>query len=434
MHLNETHLKTTSRKPDRFATKTRLRPALFCLGMLFVCGNSRAQQSLQMATLYQESAELRATKTGNPDYYNLELGPLDLRFRAEMGVEFNDNVNYTDVNRQSDFILRPTVNVKALWPVTEQNSLSFSLGVGYWYYLKSSNLDSFFVSPGSDLTFLLHVGDVAVNFHDRLSIVNDVATVSGVAGTGNYVVLANTPGLAVDWDWHKIFFTAGYDHEMVTSLSSGLSQLDRDSDLFFLRSAHAVNPSSKLGLLLGGGLTDYATGVFANYAQFIAGPFYEAQITEYIKAKALVGLAYYSFSQSGAPVGAPAPSSYTGYSFDLSATHHLNEWFEHSTHFQHIYQAGYISDLIDLYHADYQASFLLTHDLTLSARLLYEHGKTIGGVEETFDQYGPAIGLARVWAQKWTARLDYSFLKRKSNVPGLSYNQNRVVLDVQYSF
>ena len=45
-------------------------------------------------------------KTGEPDYYNLTLGPVSLRFQLD-GIELIDNVNYSNTNRVSDWLSCP---------------------------------------------------------------------------------------------------------------------------------------------------------------------------------------------------------------------------------------------------------------------------------------------------------------------------------------
>ena len=62
--------------------------------------------------------------------YNLLVGPLRFRLSATMGVEYNDNINLSEVNTQDDFILRPQINFDAIWPVTQINTLRLDLGLG----------------------------------------------------------------------------------------------------------------------------------------------------------------------------------------------------------------------------------------------------------------------------------------------------------------
>ena len=44
----------------------------------------------------------------------------------------------SDFEPQSDIILRPQVNLNALWPITQLNTLRLDLGIGYSFYLDHS--------------------------------------------------------------------------------------------------------------------------------------------------------------------------------------------------------------------------------------------------------------------------------------------------------
>ena len=78
----------------------------------------------------QDAAEARKRALGNENY-NLKLGPVTLRFSGAMGIEATYNVRYTEVDPQADLIFRPQLNTFAKWRVTERNSLSLGLGIGY---------------------------------------------------------------------------------------------------------------------------------------------------------------------------------------------------------------------------------------------------------------------------------------------------------------
>src|SRR4051812_36706052 len=57
------------------------------------------------------------------DKYNFALGPLRFGIAVGVGVEWNDNTGLSDHNRESDFILRPLVNLDVAWPISDHNTL-----------------------------------------------------------------------------------------------------------------------------------------------------------------------------------------------------------------------------------------------------------------------------------------------------------------------
>ena len=71
--------------------------------------------------------------------------------------------------------MRPQVNINALWPITQLNTLKLDIGLGYAFYLDHSdyNTNGVLLSPGSQLSFDIFVGDFRINFHDRFSLEQD---------------------------------------------------------------------------------------------------------------------------------------------------------------------------------------------------------------------------------------------------------------------
>jgi hypothetical protein len=174
-----------------------------------------------------------------------------------LGIEATDNVRLVDSNPQADLLFRPQINTVTVWPVSEKNSLNLSLGVGYVKYLKTTEFDGPFISPGSDLSFDLYVRDFAINFHDRFSYSQDVASDATVSGTGSLNRFENVAGIQVVWDLNKAVLSAGYDHSVYIAESSQFASQSRASDLFNASAGVVINPLVLVGLQAGGGFTTY---------------------------------------------------------------------------------------------------------------------------------------------------------------------------------
>ena len=206
-------------------------------------------------SLASDQAEESAKRANAPDYYNLGIGPIKLRFEGKTGVEFNDNVNYTEVNRQSDIILSPGIETQALWPITQQNTLGLSIAAGYNDYIKETSLSQMYISPNSGLVFKVYTGDFVINLHDRFSLTEDVAQNPTISGTGNFGQLENTAGVGVDWDLYKLILSFEYDYDLSKATTAQFSYVDHGSELFNLRATLLLHETTKLGLQLGGGIT-----------------------------------------------------------------------------------------------------------------------------------------------------------------------------------
>lgn len=382
----------------------------------------------------EQAAELRK-QTSEPGYYNLEAGPVSLRFQGETGIELNDNVNFTETNRQADMAFRAGVDARANWPVTEQNNLFLSTGIGYVTYLKTHDLDHLYITPDSALSFQLYTGDFTINLHERFSVTENVAQAPSVSGTGNLVQYENTPGFEVDWDLYKLILSFGYDHDMVWTTSSSYEALNHTSELFFLRAAFAPHPTTTAGVELGGGLTTYDQNIFNNSTHFSIGPFYQAQLSQHFNAKLSAGFVDYFFSPTGTTGSTNDQlSGFEGYYADLTFAHHVNRWFDHSLSVGRQIQLGTSSELLDLYYARYTANWNLIREVPISTHIFYEHGEDSGGNAEVFDRYGAGLGLSYKITQKLGGSCSYDFLLKNSDLPGYNYIQNRLVFGFTYSF
>ncbi len=99
----------------------------------------------------------------------LRSGPLRFNVAAGVGIEYNDNVNLSDHDRQSDFIFRPSLNIDTVWQISDMNTLRFSMGLSYAKYFDHSEYDTRGVlfSPNSELAMTIMVGQVSITVRDR---------------------------------------------------------------------------------------------------------------------------------------------------------------------------------------------------------------------------------------------------------------------------
>ena len=95
----------SSIQTSRFHLLKRI--AFFLLLLLFACPILRAQDAVRPSLAGEASAESRRQSIDKIPY-NLLAGPIRFRFSATFGVEYNDNINLAEVNKQDDFIIRPS--------------------------------------------------------------------------------------------------------------------------------------------------------------------------------------------------------------------------------------------------------------------------------------------------------------------------------------
>src|ERR1035437_3351527 len=132
------------------------RRALVAAAVLLLPGiltPARGQEAVRMSMASAEAAEARRRAASSIGYYNLKLGPTAWNFGTGLGLEYNSNVYNTEANPSGDFIFRPQVNTRMLWPVSDQNSINLALGGGYSAYASNQRLDRAFITPDSELSF-----------------------------------------------------------------------------------------------------------------------------------------------------------------------------------------------------------------------------------------------------------------------------------------
>src|SRR2546423_2019952 len=172
-----------------------------------------AQDAVRPSLAGQEASEARQQDVSRIPY-NLLLGPVRFRVGASVGFEYNDNVTYSEVNEQDDFIITPNLTLDAIWPVTQLNTLRLDVGIGYSFYLDHSsyNTDSVLIAPKSQLAFDIFVGDFRINLHDRFQLQQDPIQQGALSNVTDYGRFENTAGVSGLWGLDKTLLQVGYHH------------------------------------------------------------------------------------------------------------------------------------------------------------------------------------------------------------------------------
>lgn len=391
------------------------------------------QETIRMSLASAQAAEARRQAAASVGYYNLKVGPTGWRFASSLGVEFNDNVRLVEEDPQSDVIFRPEVSAQMLWPVTDKNTLNLNMGVGYSAYVRNPDLSRLYITPGSELSFDLYVGDFWINLHDRFSITENSYQDPTVTGSGNYSRLENALGATATWDLNKVVARAGFDHVNYVALSGASGQPNGVSELAWASLGYTLKPGLIAGVELGGGLLSYqGTNVlYPNAKQWNAGVFLDTQVSEYIHLRVSGGYTDY------APEGGQATtntSDFTGFYGQLEIRHRANQFLDYTLNAGRSITFAYYGGSVDLIYARLMANWNLIQKVTLGTSLQYEHGVELTAPGEIFDRYGATVSLGRSLTSKLSAGLGYEFWWRTSDLPGKSYTLNVVSLNLSYRF
>jgi hypothetical protein len=425
----------------------------------------RAQDAVRPSLAGEAAAEARRQSIDKIPY-NLQLGPMKLRFSATLGVEYNDNVNLADEgsaffpspfgpilvtsDKQGDFIIRPQLNVNALWPITQLNTLRLDVGIGYAFYMDHSdyNTNGLLVNPGSQLAFDIFVSDFRINIHDRFSVEQDPVSEVTLSNVADYGRFQNTAGISVLWDLNAAVVTVGYDHYNFISTEDTFEYLDRAAEM--VNASIAFTPNSTMAIGAEGAYVDtyYDQNVMNDSITFSAGLFLETQITSYVKLRIAGGYQNMDFDNIGV---VNDPNNVDDYYANALLSHRVNSVLTHSLSVGHENQLGVNSNYVTLNFVRHTANWNILYHTLLSTELFYEDAETsdgagplfipgVGGFlfnpfrAEEITRYGGALSLGYQLTQHVTLGFRYQYTHKDSNLLLRDYSQNRVSLDGTYSF
>ncbi|HEX4638119.1 MAG TPA: outer membrane beta-barrel protein [Chthoniobacterales bacterium] len=419
-----------------------------------------AQDAIRPSLAGQEASEARQEDIARIPY-NLLFGPVRFRIGATVGVEYNDNVNYAEVNSQEDVIVTPHLSLDAIWPITQLNTLRFDIGIGYSFYLDHDqyNTDSVLIAPKSQLAFDIFVGDLRINIHDRFQLQQDPIQVGALSNVADYGRFENTAGISVLWDLNKILLQVGYDHYNYISTTNNFDYLNRNAEIVYGSLAFIVNPTITVGAEGNAIFTRYDHGdAFGNLndnQNYSAGGFIEAAITSNIKVRAAGGYQWIDFDQNFVRFALgpflfqfPDHKNLEDYYVNGLLAHRINAQLSQTISAGHENQLGIQSNFITLNYVRHTLTWNLIRNVLLSTEFFFEDAEESGGplnatpfsvgtgqrAGEHFQRIGGAITLGYQLTPHVTLGLRYQGTSKDSDVFLRDYNQNRVSLDGTYSF
>jgi len=411
---------------------------VFFLPLLCAASIARSQDVVRPSLAGEASAEARRQDIEHIPY-NLLMGPIRFRVSATLGVEYNDNINLAEVNTQEDVIIRPQVNVNAIWPVTQLNTLRLDLGLGYAFYIDHSNADTsgVLISPGSQLAFDIFIGDFRINFHERPSLQQDPIAELALSNVVDYGRFENTVGVSVLWDLNKAVVTLGYDHYTYISTTSMFNYLNRNAEELSGNVDVAVSSTTNVGLESYAVFNYYDQNVLNDSIDYAIGAFAETQLTNYLKVRVAGGYQWISFNNGGVVSTGPFHDSgkLSDYYANILVSHRINPAIVQSLSAGHESQLGVNSNYITLNYIRHTVSWNIIRNTLLSTEFFYEDADESGGfIREHLHRFGGAIAVGYQLTPHVTLGLRYQYTQKDSNVPLRDYTQNRVSLDGTYSF
>src|SRR2546423_1632133 len=272
--------------PCQRASSRRCTALLFTFSLFCTASISLAQDAIRPSLAGEAAAEARRQDVDRIPY-NLLLGPIRLHASATVGVEYNSNINYAEVNEQEDVLILPNLTIDAIWPMTQLNTLRLDLGLGYRFYLDHSenNTNAILIAPNSQIAFDIFVGDFRINIHDRMSLQQDPIAQGALSNVADYGRFENTAGISVLWDLNQALVSLGYDHYNFVSTTDQFDYLDRNAEILYGSVDFLLTPTIGLGPEANAVFTRYDQMVLNNNEDYSIGAFLEAQITNNLRVR-----------------------------------------------------------------------------------------------------------------------------------------------------
>jgi hypothetical protein len=393
----------------------------------------RAQEAVRPSLAGEAAAEARRQATESIPY-NLRLGPVRFLFSTTLGIEYNDNINLAETDKQDDIIIRPQFNIDAVWPVTQLNTLKLDLGLGYAFYLNHSNANTngVIIAPGSQLSFDIFVQDFRINIHDRFSLQQDPVAELQLSNVVDYGRFENTLGVSVLWDLNKAVLTFGYDHYTYVSTTDTFSYLDRNAEELSFSAYFALTSTTGAGIESSAVFNYYNENFLNDSVTFSVGPFVETQLTNYLKLRASAGVQFISFDSGGGVHDTSDTNDWYGY---VLLAHRINSYISQTIAAGHESELGVNSNSVQLNYVRHTASWNIVRKTLLTTELFFEDGDDSGGIfSEHIQRYGGAIGFGYQLTKHVTVGARYQYTQKQSDQPLRDYKQNRVAIDATYSF
>lgn len=390
------------------------------------------------------------------DRYNFALGNFRFGLAVGVGIEWNDNIKLAENNRESDFIIRPILNLESTWMISELNTLRFNIGLSYAKYFDHTELDSdsVLISPTSDLAFTFFLGQVKFTLRDRLSYQEDTYDIPQLSNTAKYRRWENQAGIEAELAINQsLSLTVGYDHYNLWTDGDEFTLQDRSIDTIFIRPAYQLNPAIKIGLSASASYIDFDSEDRSDGSGVLIGPFVEWQISEYTNLYLEGG--YQTLNFDGTSDYSSATDDQLGLSSDDAASvqnilqdsedstnfyvrfeinNRPSEFFRHRLSYSHTAEVGFSSDFYEIDHVEYNADWKVMEHTELGPTLFYEHYTSSGPSGEKADRIGAALGIRYHFSNSLTLGLDYRYVWKDSNLPGSDYYQNLAFLSLYYKF
>ncbi|MEZ0255996.1 MAG: outer membrane beta-barrel protein [Chthoniobacter sp.] len=404
--------------------------------LILMGSHGLAQESIRPSNTGSQASEARKGAPSSGNYF-LKAGPVNFSAGATLGVEYNDNIGLSQNHRESDLVLRPSIEIDSMWQVTTLNTLRFNIGIGYAAYTQHSDLNtrSVLLDPGSQIAFDIYVGGVLkLTFHDRFAILQNPADEPNLSNTARFDRFQNAAGVTALFDFNDLKVVLGYDHFDYRAFGDEFDFLNRAEEQFFASASVQLSDAIIVGVDAHTSLVNYQTGFNNDGQTWGAGPFIEATLSSYTTVRLSGGYQGMTFDRNGASGDV---SDYGGWYGSVTVAQRLNQYWSHSLSAGHEARLGLEVNFSEYTYARYLAQWQINPRLHASIEGFVESANESGTDaqnSENATRWGGGASLAWRLGNKVSVDLGYHYVKKNSDLALRDYYQNVGTLVLKYEF
>ena len=381
--------------------------------------------------------------------YNLRFGPVFVDIVGTFGIEYNDNINTSEVDPISDFILQPGISLGFKWQMNENTEIDLNVGMEYWHYLTENDLNefnnSFGLTPNTELSFRVMIGDVAFRVYDRLQYSFDSAdSVVVDSVTGNVVDndpeaftrYRNVLGIQTEWFIRETAFSAQLSREDVYSPEDIFSYVNRHENKIALNAEHPLAANFLVGAGASYSQIDFREDVNNDGTIFTFGPYFDWKVTEVIGLYAGIAFNDWDYDEGALTDSFGDKSNLQDYTWMVRLSHVANSVFNHQLEWYRAFNVSNTANFNIIDGIRYTASYNLTPRIRLDGAIGYEESESSGGLlaDDDFDRWIAGISTEVVLGPRLTAELGYRYIDKESDATFQSYEQNQFRIFFKYDF
>jgi Outer membrane protein beta-barrel domain len=417
---------------------TRLPRTLCVFALACLSGSAvHAQESIRPSGVSSLAADARQEMATRTSSEFMRLGPVNVGASAEVGIEVNDNVGLSELNRKSDVIFRPRLAIDAEWRVSRLNTIRLGLGISYAKYASNSKLDTqaLLLDPGTQLGFDIYVGEhLRLNIHDRIQITQNPIEETTLSNVQRFARLQNSAGVTAFIRYPDLDFVLGYDHFNFNTLSSEFNYMDRTEEQFFASARRRVNDALGVGVEGSAGLINYEQNVNNNGTSWTVGAFADTTLSQYTKVRVSGGWQEMGFDGNGTNRDA---SNFGSWYANIALAQRLTQYLSHTLSAGREARLGLSVNFADYVFARYAASWRMNDTWTWGLDGFVEDAKESGGAalsaEHAF-RWGGGASLRVAISSRTALTFRYTYVDKDSDLALRSYQQNSGTISLNHQF